>query len=440
MRALALLLALPLAHGGQVCASLRAAQPAAQIDEARPDTARIQAALDGCSNGVVELAPDGARDAFLSGPIRLPSHVTLRIARGVSLVASRNPRDFDVHPGTPTCGTLGDGRGCLPLLRAVEASEVAVVGPGSIEGRGWATLGPPGTPLLSRDQAGSWWALARLAKAESYARKQNCPRLAVFERCHDIRLADVTLHDSPNFHVVFHLSDHITVEHVEIRTPSKREYVYAPDPHHSAVNTDGIDPISSSGITIRDTTIDTGDDQIAIKSSDDGHPSADITVENCRFLQGHGLSIGSETNGGVHGVRARHITFDGSDNGLRIKSNSTRGGVVDDVVYEDIQLTRVHEPLVFDAFYQETPGSPKAAGDRIPDFRGITLRNVHADSGGLRFRGPDAAHPIEIRLENVSMDSIGRVLAGHARITLSRCSSALSAALAGRDDVRITTQ
>jgi polygalacturonase len=441
VRVLAFLLSLPLAYGAEpVCASLRAVQSLVKIDETRPDTVRIQAALDGCSNGVVELGPGGPGDAFLSGPLRLPSHVILRIAEGASLVASRDPRDYDVHAGSPTCGTLGDGRGCLPLLRAMEASDVAVVGPGSIEGRGWATLGPPGTPLGSSDQAGSWWALARLAKAESYARKQNCPRLAVFERCHNIRLASLTLHDSPNFHVVFHLSDHITVDHVEIRTPSKPAYVYAPDPHHSAVNTDGIDPISSSDITIRDTTIDTGDDQIAIKSSDDGHPSADITVENCRFFHGHGLSIGSETNGGVHGIRARNITFEGSDNGLRIKSNSTRGGLVDDVVYEDIQLTRVHEPLVFDAFYQETPGSPKASGDRIPDFRGITLRNVHADSGGLRFRGPDAAHPVVIHLVNVSVDSIGPILAGHARITLTRCSPALAAALSRRDDVRITSQ
>ncbi len=435
MRSLVFLLALPLAHAAvPVCASLSALQSSTHIVEEQPDTARIQSALDRCAQATLELIPSGAHDAFLTGPLQLPSHVTLRIAAGASIVASRNPRNYDIHPGSPTCGTLGDGRGCRPLLLATDATDVAIVGPGSIEGRGWATLGPPGTPLLSPNQAGSWWALARLAKAANYAQEQNCPRLALFERSHNIRLANLTIHDSPNFHVVFPLCDHITVTHVEIRTPSKPAYVSAPDPHHSGVTTDGIDPMSSSHITIRDTTIDTGDDHIAIKSGDDGHPSADITVENCRFLRGHGLSIGSETNAGVHGVRASHITFEGSDNGLRIKSNTTRGGLVENIVYEDITLTHVHEPLVFDAFYEGRTG-----GNRIPEFRGITLRNVHADGGGLRFQGPDAAHPLSIHLENVSVDHIGRVLAQHARVTLTNCPPTLASALAGQDDVQLTT-
>jgi polygalacturonase len=123
-------------------------------DETRPDTARIQQALDHCPPGhAVELVTDSGRSAFLSGPLDLRPGVTLRIGPGAILFASRDPRDYDLAPGA--CGTLTRrGHGCKPLIGGDDAPNSAVMGPGTIDGRGWATL---------LDKRFSWWQLARQA-------------------------------------------------------------------------------------------------------------------------------------------------------------------------------------------------------------------------------------------------------------------------------------
>ncbi len=141
----------------------------AEADEASPDTARIQHAIDACPAGhAVALQPDGARDAFLSGPLQLRDGVTLLVAAGAVLFASRNPRDYDATPGV--CGTVDrSGRGCRPLIAAARVSGAGVMGDGVIDGRGWARL-------TGRNQ--SWWDLAEQARSPQDA-KQNCPRLVV---------------------------------------------------------------------------------------------------------------------------------------------------------------------------------------------------------------------------------------------------------------------
>ena len=68
---------------------------------------------------------------------------------------------------------------------------------------------------------------------------------------------------------------------------------------------------------------------MAITASD--HPSTNITVAHNHFYWGHGMSIGSETSGGVSGIRIEDLSLDGPDNGIRITSNPTQGGLVEDV-------------------------------------------------------------------------------------------------------------
>src|SRR5579885_2668138 len=147
----------------------------AEVDEAQPDTRRIQRALDTCAPGqAVELHPDGARAAFLSGPLELRSGVTLRIAAGATLYASRNPRDFDVSPGR--CGTVDEsGRGCRALIHGDRVSGAAVMGEGTIDGRG-------GAKLIGQNV--SWWDLAEKARAGGF---QNCPRLRSEEHTSELQ-------------------------------------------------------------------------------------------------------------------------------------------------------------------------------------------------------------------------------------------------------------
>src|SRR5262249_49344929 len=151
----------------------------------------------------------------------------------------------------------------------------------------------------------SWWDLAEQARKAGH---QNCPRLVVAEGADNFILYRITLKNSPNFHVSYSRGNGFTAWGVTIDTPK------------TARNTDGIDPISSRNVTIAHSFIHAGDDSVAIKAGDAG-PASNITVAHNHFYDGHGVSIGSETNGGVNAIRVSDLSIDGADNGIRIKSN-----------------------------------------------------------------------------------------------------------------------
>jgi len=257
--------------------------------ERAPDTDRIQRAIDTCGAGkAVELKPSGARNIFLAGPLLLKPGVTLIVDARTAIFASRNPREYDVQPGS--CGIVGDrGPGCKPLITADRAPGSGIMGEGAIDGRG-------GAKLIGLDK--SWWDLAKEAKV--FDKYQAVTRLLVVRQSDNFTLYKITLRNSPNFHVSVNNTNGFTAWGVKIKTPK------------TARNTDGIDPSSSTNVTIRDCDIDTGDDDVAIKSGPGG-PSSNITIEHNRFYNGHGMSIGSNTDGGVSHVRVSDLSIDGAD-------------------------------------------------------------------------------------------------------------------------------
>ncbi len=371
------------------CAVLKAR--GSQVDEAQPDTRRIQEALDHCAPGhAVELRADGPRAAFLSGPLDLRAGVTLRIGTGVTLFASRNPRDYDVSPGR--CGTVDQsGRGCRALINGGHVAAAAVMGEGTIDGRG-------GEKLLGQNV--SWWDLAEKARAGGF---QNCPRLIVLSYSDNFTLYRITLKNAPNFHVYYGNGDGFTAWGVTIDTPK------------TARNTDGIDPGASTNITITNCFIHTGDDNVAIKA---GGPTSHITIAHNHFYAGHGMSIGSETTGGAEAIRVTDLSIDGADNGLRIKSNSTRGGIVHDVVYSDVCIRDTKNPILMDTHYTAAYGP---ASDLIPSFTDIVLRNVRVLGGGkIILDGFDAQHRLAMAFDNVYVDEPSSIhwLVQHAHLTL----------------------
>src|SRR6202000_1044386 len=98
-----------------------------------------------------------------------------------------------------------------------------------------------------------------------------------------------------------------------------------------ARNTDGIDPGSSTNVTVAHSWIDNGDDNIAIKTG-----TTHMSVIDNTFYSGHGMSIGSETYTGDSFLLVDGLTEDHTTSGIRIKSNVTRGGLVHDLVYKNI--------------------------------------------------------------------------------------------------------
>jgi polygalacturonase len=383
----------------------------APADERRLDTERIQRAVDGCARGqAIVLRRDGARRAFLTGPLTLREGVTLVVDSGATLFASRDPRVYDVAPGS--CGVLAkSGRGCRPLVLAEKASHSGVMGPGTIDGRGWATL-------LGQDV--SWWDLAQQARNQPVT--QNCPRLIQTLRTDDFTLYRLTLRNSPNFHVVFDRGDGFTAWGVVIHTP-----------HANARNTDGIDPAGARNVTITRSAILTGDDNVAIKGG--SAATSHVTVSHSRFYRGHGMSIGSETNAGVDHVYVTDLTIDGADNGLRIKSNASRGGLVTGVTYENVCIRRTKNPIVMETSYT---ASPETTGALFPVYRDVVLRDVRVvDGGRVTLEGYDATRRLGITLDGVTFDTPAKIklAATHADVTVGP--GPLSLLIAG-EDVKVT--
>lgn len=389
------------------CVTLRAELTAqdsalAPEDESKPDTRRIQEAMDHCQPGqAVKLAADGAHDAFLTAPLHLRSGVTLLIDRGAILFGSRNPRDYDLQPGV--CGTISErGHGCKAILNGDNVSDAAVMGDGVIDGRGGAKI---------MGQNISWWELAEQARKGG---NQNNPRIMILSRCDNFTLYRIQLKDSPNFHVYYGKGNGFTAWGVIVNAP------------RNARNTDAFDPANSTNVTITHCFIHTGDDNVAIKAGQGG-PTTRMSIVHNHFYSGHGMSIGSETDGGASAIRVGDLSIDGADNGLRIKSNNSRGGLVHDVEFDDVCIRGTKNPILMDSNYTATVGKDR---DKIPVFTDIRLKNVRIlDAGKITLDGYDQTHRLGIHFDGLSLDTT------HADVVLGPGRANLHVS---GDDVRVT--
>lgn len=348
----------------------------APADESKLDTERIQKAIDGCAKGQgVALQTHGMANAFVSGPLELREGVTLVVDKGVTLFESIDAKVLELWPGS--CGVVNDapGRGCKPLISVSHVSGAGVMGDGVIDGRG-------GVKLLGKDV--SAWDLAEKARDGG---SQKVSRLIVADHADNFTLYRITLKNSPNFHVVYSGGDGFTVWGVKIDTPQRL-----------ARNTDGIDPgAGAKNITITHSYLREGDDNVAIKGGPGG--VTNMTVSHDHFYWGHGMSIGSETNGGVSALRVFDLSLDGPDSGIRIKSMGTRGGLVHDVVYDDICIRNSARPIDITAAYA---ANGPVKGNSPPTFRDITLHNVRITGGGkILFDGYDHEHRAQVLLDGV---------------------------------------
>ena len=381
--------------------------PEQSVERHYRDNARIEKAMDGCPAGqsVVLHSSKNGRSLFLIGPMRLRAGITLVVEAGTALWGSRDPRDYDVAPGS--CGIVGaKGAGCKPLLLAEDAPHAAIMGSGVIDARG-------GAKLLGQHE--TWWELAHRAKVEDQT--QAVPRLLVVRRSNDFTLFQITLRNSPNCHVTTEAVDGFTAWGLKLDTPKW------------ARNTDGIDPqAGTTNVSVVDSYLRTGDDNMSPKSSGAGAVTH-VTVRNVHFYNGHGFGIGSQVSGGISAVRVDGLTIDGADNGIRIKSDRSRGGLVEDVRFENVCMRGVTNPIVL------TPMYTTFEGTKLPLYKGVLLRNVHSlGEGPVTLAGLDAAHRLEATLENVTVDGErpGDVTARHALLTVRRGNIE-----AGGEDVKV---
>ena len=364
------LFALPFLAVWGTSAPLLPAQPVCNVrsmgargDGATKDTAAIQKAIDACApkRGVILL--EGG--TFVSAPLELRSGVTLRIAPGATLLGSRDVADYPIWPDAPWRRIAllhGDHVSNVTIEGGAEADRPASSGSGAgvIDGSGEVFWKLAHEHRVAGDTLGS----------AGFAR----PMLIDLTESQHITVRNLKLQNSPMYNLAFFFCDGIAIRHVTIRNPQ-----------HGAPNTDGIDPFSSKNIEIANTDISTGDDDIALKSGlveRDAKigPVEHVWIHHCTFRAGHGLSVGSELAGGISDVRVENVEMDGTDAGVRIKSNRGRGNDIHDLHYRNITMKNVGQPVQITEYYPSIPESDAAQKmeAHTPRFHDISLENISA--------------------------------------------------------------
>jgi polygalacturonase len=353
------------------------------------DTSRIQAALNGCASGqAVRLTTSGSNNAFITGPITIPSGISLWVDAGATLYGTRSTSVY----------------GSSSALISVRGANSGIVGDGTIDGQG-------GEPILGG--SGSFW--------DQNGNGGSSPALIQVSGATNFTLYRITLQNSPMFHVKLGANGFV-VWGITIKTPSKSTNSAGTAlTAASAHNTDGVDPgeAASNGYIVCNKISD-GDDHIAIKGSSATGVSH-LTIAHNHFGSGHGMSIGSEFTGGVSDVNVYDLSIDGTfgntQNGIRIKSDSSRGGLVNNVTYSDVCVRNVTNVILLTPFYTSSTGSD------IPQYTNIKIQNFHASSASspkVTLTGYDASHLNSVTLDNVVVDGISSsgVSASYTNVTL----------------------
>jgi polygalacturonase len=350
----------------------------AAADGRTKDTAAIARAIAACSKagGGTVCFPAGR---YLTGSIVLESNITLWLEAGAELLYSADPSDSPLVPSrweSTNAYTHG------ALIYANGKENVAVTGRGTINGQGlnwwWrngrydrsraAAVAPAREAWLGlyrRIEAGEKPGIGEFALAAEYLR----PSLVQFYGCRNVLVEGVTLTESPMWmlHPVY-------CENVSIRGVSFKS---------TGPNGDGVDVDSCRDVRISDCFFSTGDDCVVIKSgrNADGartaRPTEHVTITNCVMYKGHGaIVVGSETAGDIRDVVASNIVARGTDRGIRIKSMVGRGGVIenlrfDNFLIEDATVTAIE---VTSLYRTETESAPESGP--TPLFRNIAMSNL----------------------------------------------------------------
>jgi polygalacturonase len=309
-------------------------------------------AINALGGGTVEISPGSASlTNYLSGPITMKSSVNLQI---VSNALGRAKLQMLPMSSWPNAST--------PFIFGNTLTDVEISGSGILDGQGT-----------------NWW----------FPLAGTRPNFVQFDKCTRVWIRDVTLQNPPTFTIYLKNgpSVSITVEGIRIDTP------------YDSHNTDAFD-ISSTNILIRNSFISTGDDDVELGGS--SQAATDITISNCTFGTGHGLSCGSKIGGGVNNVLVSNCWWNGTEYGIKMKSDRGSGGIISSMKYMDLHMTNVNFAIAFYMDYTAL-GSPSRTisvtpsdaaanaaqtfSSSTPVYRNITINNLEA-VGNSGIQGP----------------------------------------------------
>lgn len=414
----------------------------AKSDGITLNTEAINKAITTCSKagGGTVIIPEGF---WLSGPIDLKSNVNLHLRKGVLLQFSNR---FEDYPLIKTNWEGTEAIRCKSPVNGQDLENIAITGNGVIDGAGgtwravkkskltdsqWKDLIATGG-LLSADK-NTWYPSEKSFKGTTVDRPgvvaagynlQNSeeikdylrPNLLVFNHCTQVLLEGVTFQNSPAWCLHPLLCEHITLKNLTVRNP------------WFAQNGDGVDLESCRIGMIDQCTFDVGDDGICIKSGKDaegrkrGVPTENIIVQNSTVFHAHGgFVIGSEMSGGVKNLFVSNCNFLGTDVGLRFKTARGRGGVVEKIYVNGINMTNIPgEAILFDMYYMGKDPVPQSGESNelpvmkteplskgTPKFKDFYVRNVVCKGAetGILVRGLPEMSVSDILIENAFLQS-----------------------------------
>src|SRR5450759_524591 len=318
---------------------------------------------------------------YVTGPIKLVSNLVLHIDAGATLQ----------FPATRLPFTKGRQQGieCLtpvPLVGGHDLENVTITGRGllttdnadwlKIMGRSRGSTNDPGSAF-----GAGWENLLHSLETKTPATEEEYlkvapelrPSFVRFMECKNVLVEGVHFVGSSMWTIHLLYTDNAVIRAVIIET-------------YPGVHTDGIGIDSSRNVRVSGCYIDTGDDGMVIKSGKDAdglrvnRPTENVSITNCTVHHAHGaVVIGSETAGSIRNVVASNITAVDTENGIRLKSRRGRGGVVEDVRFDNWTMEGVGEGIVITSYYimgGEMASTVEPVSERTPVFRNIAISHV----------------------------------------------------------------
>ncbi len=358
------------------------------------------------NNAVSECSKQGGgrvivpRGIWFCGPIILKSNVNLHLESGAVILFSPNFDDYElIYTSWEGFFTYR----CISPIYAKDCENIAITGKGVLDGNGgawrpvkkfkmtermWNSIVKSGGVVVEGKET-IWWPteMAMEANREIIPNpsilkdKELCqkyrdylrPVLLNFTRCKNILLDGPTFENSPAWALHPWLCENILIQNIYVKNPWYSQ------------NGDGIDVDSCKYVIVKDSIFDVGDDALCVKSgkNEDGRklatPCEYVRFENCTVYHGHGGFVaGSEMSGGIKNIYVRNCTFIGTDTGLRFKSCIGRGGVVEDIFIDGVNMTKIsREAIIFTMGYDmDTKAGQTTAPEEIPEFKNIKISNV----------------------------------------------------------------
>lgn len=342
----------------------------------------IQKAIDACAaagGGTVILEPG----TYVCGSIFVKSHVQFKIDKQVLILGSEN---FTDYPEINSRIAGIEMKWPAALINIIDATKAAVTGEGTVNARGKFCWDKYWTMRRDYDTRGLRWIVDYDAKRV---------RTLLVQNASDVIVKGVTYKNAGFWTVQVLYSHHVTVDGITIKN---NEDGHGP-------STDGIDIDSSSWILVENCDIDCNDDNFCLKAGRDwdglrvNRPTEYVVIRKCLARRGGGLiTLGSETSGGIRHVLATELTAKNTDNGLRIKSATTRGGVIEDIYFNNCKMDSIRNVFQFNLnWYPAYSYSELPKGyvyDSIPAHWKAMLQHVTPAEKGI-------PHAKDIYVDNV---------------------------------------